>query len=248
MYSAVIIDDESSVLKDLQGMMEMHLPQVNIVGTATRSAEGLELIKKLQPNMAFLDINIDDTNGIELASQIESGETRVIFVTAHQQYAVEAFKLSAVDYLLKPVDPDELMEAVKRASEQIDQSQIQSQLTTLAHNLMPGLGTKKIVLRDLDGMHIIDIPDILWCHANGSYTVFKMISGEEIIVSKHLKTYERILTQHGLVRAHRSYLVNIYNIRKIERSKGEIRMKNDETLPIYISADILKSIVAKLEA
>ncbi|GAB4244971.1 MAG: hypothetical protein Tsb0034_23380 [Ekhidna sp.] len=247
MYKTLIVDDEQYVIQDLKGLLEMNCPEIEIAGTATSSDEALEQIKSLQPQLIFMDINIDETSGLELVRKIEGGTNRIIFVTAHDQYAIEAFKLSAVDYLLKPVDPDELIEAVRKATSDIERDQIHSQLTTLAHNLVPSSQKKKIVLSDMEGLHIIDIPEILWCHANGSYTEFVMQDGAMLTVSKHLKTYERLLTGHGLMRVHRSYLVNIYNISKIERSKGELRMKSGETLPISIAPEILKVILERLQ-
>ncbi|MEQ9229705.1 MAG: LytTR family DNA-binding domain-containing protein [Cyclobacteriaceae bacterium] len=247
MYSAIIVDDEQYVIQDLKGLLEMNCPEVEVVATCTSSKEALGAIKAQHPQLIFMDINIDEMSGLDIVRQIELAQCRVIFVTAHNQFAVEAFKLSAVDYLLKPVDPDELLEAVKRATSDLEKDQIHAQLTALAHNLVPGAQKKKIVLTDMEGLHIIDIPEILWCHANGSYTEFVMEDGEKLTVSKHLKTYERMLTDHGLMRVHRSYLVNIFNISMIERSKGEIRMKNNETLPISIAPDLLKTILDKLQ-
>ena len=246
MLSAVIVDDEAFVIQDLKGLLEMSCPEVKVVGTASGSQEARKMILNLNPNLIFMDIDLDEVSGLELVKDLNSN-CRVIFVTAHNQHAVEAFKLSAIDYLLKPVDADELSEAVQKAASEIEKDQIHSQLTTLAHNLIPGTQKKKIVLSDMEGLHIIDIPEILWCHASGSYTDFVMQDGEKITVSKHLKTYERLLTDHGLMRVHRSYLVNIFNISKIERSKGEIRMKNGDTLPISIAPEILKIILEKLQ-
>ncbi|MEQ9099658.1 MAG: LytTR family DNA-binding domain-containing protein [Imperialibacter sp.] len=247
MFTAAIIDDEERVINDLKGLLDVHCPQVEVVGTAKRSTEALELIRTLQPQIVFLDIQIDEKTGLEILSDFGNKDTQVIFVTAHNQYAVDAFKLSAVDYLLKPVDPDELMEAVKKATDNIGKDLIHKQLTTLIHNLTPGASIKKIVLSDMDGLHILDIPDILWCHANGSYTEFKMKDGSQIVVSKHLKTYERQLEDQGFERVHRSYILNIYNIKKIDRSRGEVRMKSDETLPISIAPELLKGILQKLQ-
>ena len=247
MYTALIVDDEQYVIQDLKGLLEMNCPEVEVIDTATTSKDAMHKIKSLKPQLVFMDINIDEVSGLDIVRQLEGVITRVIFVTAHDQYAIDAFKLSAIDYLLKPVDSDELIEAVRRAEEDIEKDQIHAQLTTLAHNLVPGINQKKIVLTDMEGLHIIDIPEILWCHANGSYTEFVMQDGEKITVSKHLKTYERMLTGHGLMRVHRSYLVNIFNISKIERSKGELRMKNGVVLPISISSDILKEILEKLQ-
>lgn len=247
MFKAVIVDDEESVINDLKGLLEMFCPQVEVVGTSKRTAEALELIRNLQPQVAFLDIRIDERTGIELLKSLGQADLQVIFVTAHNQYAVEAFKLSAVDYLLKPVDADELVEAVKKATAAIGKDLVHRQLTALVHNLVPGAATRKIVLSDMDGLHILDIPDILWCHANGSYTEFKMRDNSRIVVSKHLKTYERLLVDQGFERVHRSYLINIYNIKKIDRARGEIRMKNDESVPISIAPEMLKDILARLQ-
>lgn len=248
MYKALIVDDEQYVIQDLLGLLAMNCPEVEVVGTAQSSQEALDKMQTLRPQLIFVDINIDEMTGLELVNQIDQSDCRVIFVTAHNQYAIEAFKLSAVDYLLKPVDPEELVEAVKRATKDLEKDHIQAQLTALAHNMEPEGQQKKIVLPDMEGLHIIDIPEILWCQANGSYTEFVMQDKEKITVSKHLKTYERILTQHGLLRVNRSYLVNIYNISKIERAKGEIRMKNGEALPISIAPNILKVILERLQS
>lgn len=247
MINALIVDDEQYVIRDLKGLLEMNCPDVKIVGTAQSSLEAEKQIKRLQPQLIFLDINIDEVSGIELVRKVDQGNHRIIFVTAHDQFAIEAFKLSAIDYLLKPVDPDELVEAVRKATDDIEKNLIHNQLTTLAHNLLPGKKNKKIVLADMEGLHIIDIPEILWCQANGSYTEFVLQDRDKVTVSKHLKTYERLLTEHGLLRVHRSFLVNIFNISKIERSKGELRMKNGETLPISIAPDLLKVILEKLQ-
>ena len=246
MITAVIIDDEEYVIQDLRGLLDMSCPEVKIVGTASTSAEAKKMIHELNPSLIFMDIDLDEVSGLELVRNLNV-QSRVIFVTAHNQHAVEAFKLSAIDYLLKPVDADELRDAVQKATTEIEKDQLHNQLTTLAHNLLPDNRTKKIVLPELEGLHIIDIPEILWCHASGSYTDFIMQDGEKITVSKHLKTYERLLTDHGLIRVHRSYLVNIFNISKIERSKGVIKMKNGEVLPISIAPDQLKSILRELQ-
>lgn len=246
MFKTLIVDDEQFVIQDLRGLLDMNCPEVEVVDTATSSVEALKKVRQIQPDLIFMDINIDEQSGLDLVKQLEPN-TRIIFVTAHDQYAIDAFRLSAVDYLLKPVDPDELSEAVRKAIADIEKNQIHTQLTTLAHNLVPSSQKKKIVLSDMEGLHIIDIPEILWCHANGSYTEFVMQDGDKLTVSKHLKTYERILTEYGLMRVHRSYLVNIYNISKIERSKGELKMKSGETLPISIAPDILKVILERLQ-
>ncbi len=247
-YTAIIVDDEQSVIEDLLGMLKIHCPQVNVVATALQSDEAIDKITKLNPSIVFLDINIDKRSGLDIAAIIGRQGVNIIFVTAYKQYAVNAFRLSAVDYLLKPVDREELIGAVNKATHEVDRGIQLNQLNALAHNFNPSSANKKIILTDSEGLHVLDIPDISWCHAQGSYTEFQLNSGDKIMVSKHLKTYETLLSSFSFVRLHRSYLVNIYNIIKIDRQKGEVRMKNGLSLPFVPQPEIVKEITNKLQS
>ncbi|MEM9328992.1 MAG: LytTR family DNA-binding domain-containing protein [Bacteroidota bacterium] len=244
---AIIVDDETSVIDDLMGMLQLYCPQVEVIATSTSSQDALKSIQAHRPDLVFLDINIDQKSGLDIAAELNVPHIHYIFVTAYQQYAVQAFKLSAIDYLLKPVDKDELIQAIHKTTTAVQKEQLMAQLDVLAHNLMPKEKNRKIVLSDIEGLHIIDIPDICWCHAEGSYTDFQMHNGEKLTISKHLKTYENMLADHGFLRVHRSYLVNIYAISKLERQKGEIQMKNGMTLPILPSPEITREIIARLQ-
>lgn len=247
-YKAIIVDDETSVVDDLMGMLKLHCPQVEVIETANTSADALRKIRSHQPDIVFLDINIDQKSGLDIVLELDVPATHFIFVTAYHQYAIDAFKLSAIDYLLKPVDQDELVHAIDKATQTIKKDHLISQLSVLAHNLIPTESRRKIVLSDIEGLHIIDIPDISWCHANGSYTEFQMQNGEKLTISKHLKTYEKVLSEHGFMRVHRSYIVNIYAISKLERQKGEIRMKNGLILPILPAPEVIRDIISRLQA
>ncbi|MEQ9405747.1 MAG: LytTR family DNA-binding domain-containing protein [Cyclobacteriaceae bacterium] len=248
MHKAVIIDDEKQVIKDLKGMLQMYCPKLEVAGTASTSKEAAELIQKLQPEIVFLDVQIDEKTGLQLLQEIGTNNFQVIFVTAHQHYAIDAFKFSAVDYLLKPVDPEELINAVDKALEAAGQKALRTQLNALVHNLGQEFKTKKIVLTDLEGVHVIDVPDILWCHANGSYTEFHLATGKKMVISKHLKTYENLLEKYGFYRIHRSYLINGNAIVKVDRSQGMVVMKNDHNLPVSIPVDMLKLILDRLQS
>ncbi len=248
MYKALIIDDERPVANDLNLMIEAYCPKLEVIGIAQTSQSALELIRDQAPQIVFLDIQIDDKNGIELLRDLKQVAFEVIFVTAHEQYAIEAFKLSAIDYLLKPVDPDELIQAVDKAIEKLGVGLIQSQLHALVQNLGQELRPKKIVLTDHDGVHILDVSQILWCHANGSYTEFQMEDGTVKVTSKHLKTYEGLLQKHGFYRIHRSYLVNGDSILKVDRSDSLVFMKNNHRLPVSIAPDVLKIILNRLQS
>lgn len=247
MLRAVIIDDEKQVIKDLTGMLEMFCEKLEVVGTASTSEEAKLLVKEKGPDIVFLDIQIDEKTGLELLQELGPVDFQVIFVTAHQNYAIDAFKFSAIDYLLKPVDPEELVNAVDKALEISNQKTITSQINALVHNLGQEFKPKKIVLTDLEGVHIIDVPDILWCHANGSYTEFQLESGHKMVVSKHLKTYEKLLEKYGFYRVHRSYLLNGNSIVKVDRSQGMVVMKNDQKLPVSIPSEMLKLILDRLQ-
>lgn len=247
MLRAVIVDDEKQVIKDLTGMLEMFCEKLEVVGTASTSSEAKTIIQEKRPDVVFLDIQIDEKTGLELLGEIGAVDFQVIFVTAHQHYAIDAFKFSAIDYLLKPVDPEELVNAVDKALEVSNQKTITSQINALVHNLGQEFKPKKIVLTDLEGVHIIDVPDILWCHANGSYTEFQLENGQKMVVSKHLKTYEKLLDKYGFYRVHRSYLLNGNSIVKVDRSQGMVVMKNDQKLPVSIPSEMLKLILDRLQ-
>lgn len=247
MHSAIIIDDEQQVIKDLSGMLKMFCPKLSLDGTANTVEDGKALIDLKKPSIVFLDIQLGQKTGLDLLREIDTFDFQVIFVTAHQHYAVEAFKFSAVDYLLKPVDEEELVNAVDKAIELLHQLGLKSQIEALVHNLSQEFKPKKIVLTDMEGVHIIDVPDILWCHANGSYTEFQLENGVKMVVSKHLKTYERMLEKHGFHRIHRSYLVNGAAIVKVDRQQGMVVMRNDLKLPVSIAPDMLKTILDQLQ-
>ncbi len=247
MHKTIIIDDEIQVARDLEGMIKLFCPYLEVVGTAHTADEGKELINLSHPEIVFLDIQLDSTTGFELLSELGHHNFQLIFVTAYQDYALEAFKFSAIDYLLKPVDSDELMIAVDKALEKANQSQLASQVSALLSNLGQEFKPKKIVLTDLEGVHVIDVPEILWCHANGSYTEFQLANGDKKMVSKHLKTYENMLHKHNFYRIHRSYLINANAIIKIDRAQGVVQMKNNLQLPVSIAPDMLKVILDYLQ-
>lgn len=247
MNTAIIIDDEAQVIKDLTGMLNMHCPNIELVGHATESEAGKLLISTKNPSIVFLDIQLGKKTGLELLRELGRVDFQVIFVTAYHQYALDAFKFSAIDYLLKPVDADELISAVNKALEMVSQKTLKTQINALVHNLGKDIKPKKIVLTDLEGVHIIDVPDILWCHANGSYTEFQLASGEKMVVSKHLKTYEQLLEKYGFYRVHRSYLLNGNAIVKVDRAQGIVLMRSNHELPVSIPPDILKEILDRLQ-
>ncbi len=200
--------------------------------------------------MHFLDIEMPDKNGFEMLSEINQIHFEVIFTTAYHEYAVKAFRFSAIDYLLKPIDPDELMSAVKKFEEKTNSTSSQQvELLKQMWNQFSGVKTnsrehQKIVLSNQDGLNIIDVKDIIWCEALGSYTKFHLTNKTTIVVSKIIKEYEEILSEFQFLRVHQTYIVNINYISKYIKGDGgqlimldgtEIevsRRKKDEVLEV----------------
>jgi len=232
----VIIDNEAPMIRTLTGLLEMYCPEVELVGTADGVATGEKLILEKNPELIFLDVEMDDGTGIDLVERLNYRKLHVIFVTAHDKYAINAFKYSAIDFLLKPVDPEDLMAALQKFQQAQKVMDLEQQVAVLTDHLRGGSARqRKIVLSDYESMHLVRIDEIVWCVAEGSYTRFKLFEGNEIMVSKNLKSYEDILSDDDFVRIHNSYLVNINHIKRFERSEGGlVIMNNGGTLPVSV--------------
>ncbi len=233
---AVIIDNEPKVRASLVGLLELYCPTISIVGEAESCSSGRDLIEKYQPEVIFLDIEMDDGTGIDLVRSYPRIHGHVIFITAHDKYAVDAFRCSALDFLLKPVDPDDLVRAVGKAEMSKSANHLQQQIDVLEQYMSQKKDPDaKIVLSDSESIYLIRISEILWCCAEGSYTRFVLEDGSEILVSKNLKFYESLLDPEQFIRTHHSYLVNVNHIKRFERSEGGmVVMDNGGILPVSV--------------
>jgi two-component system LytT family response regulator len=234
MLRTVIIDDEYHIRDTLIKMLEMHCPaEVRVIGQASGVASGIEAIRELQPDLVLLDIQMKDGTGFDLLYKLSSIDFKVIFITAYDQYALQAFRFSAVDYLLKPVNPEQLIEAVQRAGHMIH-DHFTKQMKVLEENLKTGSNkNKKIILRTNESIHLLDIANIICCDSDNSYTTVHTIEGEKIIVSRTLKEYEEMLTEYGFYRVHKSYLVNLLHIKRFDRvDGGYVVLTNDLKIPV----------------
>lgn len=233
---ALVVDDELAFVSTLTAMLSARKGMLELVGAARSVQEGVAQIKSLQPNLIFLDIKMGDGTGFDVLRRIEGHPVQVIFVTAYDHYAVEAFQFSAVDYLLKPVDSQDLWRAVGRAARSIDLERQKLQWHVLMDNLSAQLrDRKKLILKEAEAMHIVQLKDILWCEAEGSYTRFIMENGDRILVSHNLKEYERTLQANGFYRVHRSHMVNLAKIRKVDKRDGAILvLQGGYELPVSV--------------
>jgi len=233
MLRTIIIDDEYSVRKALEKLINRYCPRVRIVAEAEGVESGAKAIKKHHPDLILLDIKMDDGTGFDLLKQLEPVDFKVIFITAYDQYAIKAIKFSALDYLLKPVDPDELTTAIAKA-EKLLINELNQQLGALEDNILDkDRSKKKIILKTFDHIHLVKLIDIVYCESNDNYTNFHMLNKKKILVSNTLKEYDEMLTDSGFFRVHKSFLINMSHIDRFDRSEGGyIVLSNETRVPV----------------
>ena len=216
----IIIDDEAHVRESLADMLKRHCPNAKVVGRSEGVKSGLKAIQTHHPDLVLLDIKMKDGTGFDLLEQIENIDFKIIFITAYDQYAIKAFKFSALDYLLKPVESTDLKEAIDKA-DKISQQEVKTQLNTLANNLQTDdQSKKKIILKTFDNVHLVKVRDIVYAESDGRYSTIYLASGENVIVSNTLKHYHEMLGDFGFYRVHKSYLINLEHIRRFEKAEG----------------------------
>ncbi|MBI1184279.1 response regulator [bacterium] len=234
MFKAVIIDDEKRSRESLEMLVKDQCKNVEILALAESVATGVEAINQHKPNLIFLDIELQDGTGFELLEKVTWNSFHVIFTTAFENYALRALKLSAVDYLLKPINPEDLQKAVAKAEELLSKESSNRNFELLLQNLQSTNGRHKIALPSSDGLTFINVQDIIRCQADGSYTHFFLKDHKKILVSKKIKEYEELLTPYGFVRVHHSHLINLNEVAKYVRGDGGyVVMTDGET--VYVS-------------
>lgn len=221
----IIVDDKPGPKKVLKNLLAEYFPKIQIIAEANDVSEGIKVITQHKPQLVFLDVEMPDGTGFNLLEQIDVIDFKVIFTTGYEKYAIKAFKFSAIDYLLKPIDPEDLKIAVEKAEEEIKKGDLQLKVGTLLSNVQETSDTlKKIILKDADTIHL---------EAASNYTKFYLTEDRQILVSNTLKEYETLLEKAGFFRCHKSYIVNLTAISKFDRKgKGNIILANDTIIPI----------------
>ena len=234
MIQAIIVDDELSNIENLQALLTKHCPQVNINGTAVNNPAAVELINRHQPDLVFLDIQLRDDSGLNLLKLVNNKLFEVIFVTAYDQYGIQAVKFAALDYLLKPVDIDELVAAVAKVETKLKEKQHNQQLDFLVANLKKDDNhPTKIALQQQKETRYIMLTDIIRCEADNTYTFFYLQTGERILVSKGLKEYADMLPTNSFLRIHQSHLVNINYVKSwLKEDGGVLLLTNGDKVPV----------------
>jgi two-component system LytT family response regulator len=236
MLRAVVIDDIEQIRKENILLIRTTCPNVAIVGEADSVASGIKLIEKESPDVVFLDVEMGDGTGFNLLQKLRPFSFKVIFVTGHEDFAVKAFRFSAIDYLLKPVDPVDLADAVKKASDLVDRESYNLKLNNLFANLERPKNLQKLVLKMADRIYSVNIQDIVNCEADKNYTTFYFINAPQLVVSTNLKEYETMLAPHNFFRTHKSHLINMAYVDHFIKAEGgnRIIMKNKQAVPLSV--------------
>lgn len=246
MLRAIIVEDELHSREALKNIVSEYCPEVSICGVAASVREGVDLVNRLQPNLLFLDIALQVGTGFDLLEQVSEHNFEVIFTTAYEHYALRAIKFSAIDYLLKPVDVEELIAAVKKVVEKQQTRSYNRQIDTLLHNLQSRNQLHHtITLSTAEGMIFVPVHEIIRLEAMGSYTQFYLVNEKKILVSKHLKEYEQLLTEENFYRVHQSHLVNLNEVAKYIKADGGYLILKDQT-KISISSRRRDSFLQKI--
>jgi two-component system, LytTR family, response regulator len=234
MLRVMIIEDEKHSRETLRNLLTEFVEDITIVAMSGDVHEAIALAQQTRPEVLFLDVELQTGTGFDVLEGIKNLDVEVIFTTAFEQYAIKAIKFSSIDYLLKPIDIEELQAAVTKVRNRQNKEGYSRQLELLL-NQTKSLGHEKsrICLATLDSIEFIDLHDILFCEANGSYTNFHLSENRKLMVSKHLKEYEQLLADHDFMRVHNSYLINLNKVKKyIKTEGGYILMENDAQITL----------------
>lgn len=229
---AIIIEDEKKSRELLEALVKKNFPQINVVALGKNVTEGVELIKIHQPDLLFLDISMPDGTGFDVLEKVQGLKFDIIFTTATDKHALKAIKYSACDYLLKPIDIDELKEAVDKLLQKNVQSSLPSMenLQFLIQNLKRADDNySKITLPTGNAYEIVNIKDIIRCEADGSYTNFYLTGGKKLMVSASLKHYEDLLPENDFIRIHHHHLINMNHVTRFLKIDGGYAVMSDNT-------------------
>lgn len=218
MIKAVIVDDERKGTLTLSKLLEVHCPEVELKGVALNCEEGIAQVKKHQPDLVFLDIEMQGETGFDLLKQFPDPDFTLIFVTAHSQYAIKGYKHSAIDYLLKPIDTDELKTAICKVKKAVQFN---------SHSGITVATSRGIEIPSSDGLIYLSQPKIIRLQANGAYTHFYLENNEEHIVSYNIKKYEDKLDGELFMRVHKSHIINLSKVKKFQRLNGYFALMTD---------------------
>lgn len=229
-FRALVVDDIENSRITLTHDLKEYCPQIQVVGEADSVKSGLQQIETLKPDVVFLDIQMGDGTGFDLLTQLPEIRFQIIFTTALDAYGIKAIKFSALDYLLKPVDPDELVKAVGKLAQTKQDVSIQDSINLLIQNMKgTAPAMKRIAIHSLEKVHMIDIDSIIRCESQGAYTIFHLKQKEQLLATKNLKEFEELLEPHSFIRVHHSHLINFAYLKEYVKKDGGYAVMTDKS-------------------
>lgn len=231
---AIIVEDILENRTAIKRIVASGSHTIDIVFEATTIKEAQAAIQTHQPDLVFLDVELPDGTSFELLQKLKTIPFKIIFITAYQDFSIKAFKYGAIDYILKPIDKTELLEAIDRAFELIDKDSMNLKLQVLINNFSNNNKTaQKIVLKTVDSIFAVNVNDVIRCEASGGYTFFYLNDGRKVLVSKTMKEYDELLTEQGFYRVHHAHLINMsYFDRFMKADGGKVFMKDASEVPV----------------
>jgi two-component system LytT family response regulator len=237
MVKVVIIDDEENSRETLKGKLNLFCPEVEITGEAGTVSDGINLVNEEKPDAIFLDIKLAGESGFDILEAVSENpdvDPEIVFITAHDEYAIKAIKFSALDYLLKPIDPEELVKAIRKIEDNKGIPRHAANLNVLVENIRQASDSpKKIVVPTSDGMHVIRLADIVRLESSSNYTTFYLNSEKSLLASKTLKEFDNMLSGYNFNRIHKSHLVNMnYLKRYVQTDGGYLILEDGSKIPV----------------
>lgn len=231
----VLVDDDASIRDNMKTLLSIYAKDCEVIAEASGVKEGVECLKINKPDLLLLDVEMQDGTGFDLLSIYGKLDFNVIFITGHNAYAIKAFKYSAIDYILKPVDPEELQAALKKAKSAQSFEEQNLGVSNLVENREKADLDKKIVLKDTETVYLVSTKDIIRCESEANYTKFYLVDGRKLTISKTLKEYDKLFQDQAFFRAHQSHLINLHHFDRYEkREGGTLIMKDGSSLPVAV--------------
>lgn len=231
MLTTLLIDDQSSVITSLSRDLKQR-PDVQLSGTAQNLSQASHLLERIQPHLIFLDIELPDGSGFDLLPFIDSSKTQVVFITAHNEFAVRAFECAALDYLLKPIAPERLDQTLQKCRKAAQPYNWEGRKNVMLKPWQNGSRPTEVVLKTNSGYEVLPIAEIVHCRGSRNYTEVIMTSGKTITCSKTLKEFDKLLAPYGFFRSHQSHLLQIMAVRSFRSFKSEIRLSNGDVVKL----------------
>jgi len=232
MITIAVIDDEPKARETIVNLLALSPLEVNVVGEAGDLKSAFALISGKSPDLVLLDIDLPDGTGFDLLKMFDHISFKVIFITAHHEHAIRAFKFSAIDYILKPIMAIDLFSALEKTKAEIDKEETVMKLSTLLSNLDK---LKKVVLKTAESIHIVNVSQIIRCEADVNYTNFFLEGGKKLLVSKPLKEFDELLSPAGFIRTHQSHLANLDHMLRYEKTDGGYLLMDDNSaVPVSV--------------